>query len=220
MAASVRDDEVWGVLSSDPSPFACLSDDHLQHLRSAMQVREYAAGDYLIRQGEPSPYLLLLVEGTAWAGVRGATGDHTQVAEFVRGDVVGERSLVTDETRTADVVARTLVRVLVLPGDDFHDLAHRYPELQVLMTEVVADRLGQTTYDGLGGKDIHGYRINRCVGRGGMGVVYEALRLSDGEVVAVKMMSHKLVYQPDALLRFRREAATLEALHHEVIASL
>ena len=160
------------------------------------------------------------MEGTAWAGVRGATGDHTQVAEFVRGDVVGEISLVTNETRTADVVARTLVRVLVLPGDDFHDLAHRYPELQVLMTEVVADRLGQTTYDGLGGKDIHGYRINRCVGRGGMGVVYEALRLSDGEVVAVKMMSHKLVYQPDALLRFRREAATLEALHHEVIASL
>ena len=90
-----------------------------------------------------------------------------QVAEFVRGDVVGEISLVTNETRTADVVARTLVRVLVLPGDDFHDLAHRYPELQVLMTEVVADRLGQTTYDGLGGNDIHGYRINRCVGRVG-----------------------------------------------------
>ena len=54
MAESVRDDEVWGVLSSDPSPFACLSDDLLQHLRSAMQVREYAAGDYLIKQGEPS----------------------------------------------------------------------------------------------------------------------------------------------------------------------
>jgi serine/threonine protein kinase len=76
------------------------------------------------------------------------------------------------------------------------------------------------TYDGLGGKDIHGYRIDRCVGRGGMGIVYEATRLATGEIVALKMMNHRLLYQPGSIHRFKREADALKSLHHDSIARL
>jgi WD40 repeat protein/serine/threonine protein kinase len=57
------------------------------------------------------------------------------------------------------------------------------------------------------------YRIVREVGRGGMGVVYEAEQLSLGRRVALKVLPHKL---PDARAkqRFEREARAAAKLHH------
>ena len=184
-----------------------------------MHIQENGAGEYLIRQGDPGDYLLVILSGRALAHVSGTPGERP-IGEFVPGDVAGEISLITDEPRTADVIARTPVRSLVLSAADFHRLAHQHPELRVLLTNVVADRLGHATYDGLGGKDVNGYRIVRCLARGGMGIVYEAIRLATGESVALKMMNHRLLYQQGALQRFEREAATLQKLHHPAIARL
>ncbi len=210
--------EALAVLSSK-SPLSDLSSDALRHLLSTMQLREYGAGKHLIRQGDPGGYLLLILSGTASARIRHPSKG-TPVGLFGPGDVVGEMSLVTDEARTADVISQAPVRSLLLSAADFHRVADKYPEVRVLLTSIVADRLGSATYDGLGGKDIHGYRIDRCVGRGGMGIVYEASELATGEIVAMKMMNHRLVYQPGALRRFKREAETLKSLHHDSIARL
>ena len=114
----------------------------------------------------------------------------------------------------------THVQSLQLSSSDFHALADRHPDLRLLLTEVVTERLGHSTYDGLTGKDIHGYRIIQCVDRGGMGVVYEATRVATGQKVALKMMNHRLIYQLSALRRFRREAAILETLEHPSVARL
>jgi serine/threonine-protein kinase len=67
---------------------------------------------------------------------------------------------------------------------------------------------------------LNGYQILGCIGRGGMAVVYEAKALATGERVALKMMSHRLVYQPGAFSRFEREARIVEPLEHENIARL
>jgi serine/threonine-protein kinase len=53
-----------------------------------------------------------------------------------------------------------------------------------------------------------------------MAVVYEATEMATGERVALKMMSHRLVYQPGAFSRFEREARIVEPLAHENIARL
>jgi len=89
-----------------------------------------------------------------------------------------------------------------------------------VLTNVVADRLGRALHDGLGGKVLNGYQVLGCVGRGGMAVVYEAIELATGERVALKMMSHRLVYQPGAASRFEREARIVESLEHDNIARL
>jgi CRP-like cAMP-binding protein len=189
-------------------------------LAAVMQVRSYAAGELLVRQGDEGRFLLVLLDGTASACVRQADGVVTSIADLSAGSLVGEMSLVTNEARTADVVCRSPVRAALLSVDDFDALALQYPELRALLTEVVAERLGQSTYDSLSGKDINGYRIARCVGRGGMGIVYEAVSLDEGRRVALKMMNHRLVYQPRALQRFQREADTVKLLNHRAIARL
>ncbi len=58
------------------------------------------------------------------------------------------------------------------------------------------------------------YRILREVGRGGMGIVYEAEQISLGRHVALKVMPSHALLDPLHLQRFQREAKAAGRLHH------
>jgi serine/threonine protein kinase len=58
------------------------------------------------------------------------------------------------------------------------------------------------------------YRLLRVVGRGGMGVVYEAVQESLGRLVALKVLPSSLAGRPQYLERFQREARAAARLHH------
>jgi serine/threonine protein kinase len=58
------------------------------------------------------------------------------------------------------------------------------------------------------------YRIVREVGRGGMGIVYEAVQQSLGRHVALKVLPGHALLDPKKLERFKREAQAAANLHH------
>ena len=63
------------------------------------------------------------------------------------------------------------------------------------------------------------YQLVRELGRGGMGVVYQAVD-AGGRVVALKVLSSALADDLVALLRFKREARTASSLSHPNICSV
>jgi len=64
------------------------------------------------------------------------------------------------------------------------------------------------------GKEIDGYRIEGILGRGGMGIVYQAEDLTLGRKVALKVIAPELSEDETFLKRFRREARALAQLYH------
>jgi eukaryotic-like serine/threonine-protein kinase len=114
----------------------------------------------------------------------------------------------------------------------FADFASRVPErageLQqllsaLLMVEgvrpVFEETIGSTIHPGPAGveagiKQVGDYRIIREIGRGGMGVVYEAEQISLGRCVALKVFAPGSAGSSTHLQRFHREARSAAQLHH------
>jgi hypothetical protein len=75
--------------------------------------------------------------------------------------------------------------------------------------ETAADRDPLPVLDQVGD-----FRIIREIGRGGMGIVYEAEQVSLGRHVALKVLPTSALLDPRKLQRFRREAKAAAGLHH------
>jgi CRP-like cAMP-binding protein len=204
----------------ESEPFKALRPRLVDQVFACVKERRYEPNEPIILQGHQGDSLFVVIDGEAQVRLRGIDGTIRAIAKLTRGSVAGEMSLITQEPATADVVAMTEVRVLRLGASDFDALTAKNPELTIVLTNLVADRLGRALHDGLGGKVLQGYQIASCAGRGGMAVVYDATELRTGERVALKMMSHRLVYQPGAFSRFEREARIVQPLQHDNIARL
>ena len=80
-------------------------------------------------------------------------------------------------------------------------------EQSVSVPEAVSGQLGD-------------FRLLREVGRGGMGVVYEAEQISLGRQVAIKILPFASALDPRQLQRFKNEATAAAHLRHENIVSV
>ena len=113
--------------------------------------------------------------------------------------------------------------------DRYPDLADEIRELfpALLMIEDLGEDSGATTGSRAGDGDDHGaaalgvrlpklgdYRILREIGRGGMGVVYEAEQESLGRRVALKVLAAGSLLDRKQVRRFEREAKAAARLHH------
>jgi serine/threonine protein kinase/predicted Zn-dependent protease len=125
--------------------------------------------------------------------------------EFLQRFRRGERPALTEYTRRCPELA-----------DVIRDL---FPAL-VLLEQAGPSRLessddgGGVPADGGAPERLGDYHILREVGRGGMGVVYEAVQESLGRHVALKVLPGRAASDPGRLQRFKREARSAARLHH------
>lgn len=96
----------------------------------------------------------------------------------------------------------------------------REEELAGHRTEHGASEIVPVAADLRVGTQVAGYRIDRVVGRGGMGVVYRATHLHLDRTVAIKVLIPELVRNPDFRDRFLRESRTAASINHPNIVTI
>lgn len=201
-------------------PFNTLPVELVDEVEAQMVERRYSATDFLTRQGDPGDCLFLIRNGKVGIVVNDEHGIAHEIDRSTTGDVLGEMALLTDEPRSASLVAHDDVTAILLPADKFHAAALKHPEIGEVLTKLLAQRLGGQRRDVLSGKTFNKYRIVRRLGRGGMAIVYEGSHLENAGRVALKMLSHRLVYDKASLVWFHREADIVESFDHPNIVRM
>jgi CRP-like cAMP-binding protein len=74
-------------------------------LGDAVQEEKFAAGDYIIKQGTSGDKFYVISEGTAVATKIQPDGSEKQVMDYKKGMYFGERALLQNENRAANVIA-------------------------------------------------------------------------------------------------------------------
>ena len=104
---------------------------------------------------------------------------------------------------------------------EIEDLLSSVAMIEGLKVESESSSTQASLDDDLTGRKQFGdYLLIRELGRGGMGVVYEAVHQSLGRRVALKVMRSRKVNDEKYIVRFRREAQAAAQLHHTNIVSV
>jgi tRNA A-37 threonylcarbamoyl transferase component Bud32 len=179
-----------------------------------MAYKYIRPGERFVHQDESEDTAYIIQKGSCLVIVE-KDGNLYPVDHYGEGDIVGGLGILTGEPRRAHVEAETDMEVWVLKKKDFEDISKEDPDILTFLTEVIADRLDSrrpTAY-----RTIGKYVATDIIGRGGFSIVYKGLHSGLNMPVAIKMMRHNMVMDPDFLADFRNEAKTIASLNHENI---
>ena len=119
--------------------FADLSPSQLEAIAHSHEEDVFAAGERVLRRGLSGGNFYVILEGEAGVEI-GGEARHT----LARGDFFGEISALTGEPPTADVVAVTMLRCLVIPGPQLEGLLLDRPQFMLRLLRIEARRLRTT----------------------------------------------------------------------------
>jgi len=162
----LEDIDARAVLAAIPLFADTLDERQLDHLAAQCEPAFFAAGAFLISEGDFGDSMFAIVAGEAAVTLNDAHGDEHGVAAVKPGEVVGEMSILTGMRRRATVVARTDVAALEITKPALEEMFARAPELIDRFGAVLAEReaiLRQVAADAASQRDFAS-RIRRFFG--------------------------------------------------------
>ncbi|MBD3392943.1 MAG: cyclic nucleotide-binding domain-containing protein [Chitinivibrionales bacterium] len=102
------------------------------------ELRQYKAGETVIKEGDKPDYLFEMLEGTASVTVRG-----TEIGTVHEGEVFGEVSFLTGTERGATVIATSSCLIQAIKRPDLELFAKHRPGLIYKLSQTLAYRLNE-----------------------------------------------------------------------------
>jgi len=125
--------------------FGAATDDELDSLAASAFGRLLKRGQTLVREGQLSDLLFVVVEGRLKVFVGSERGEHLNLAIVGPGEVIGLFGIVDGQPRLATVEALDDARLVCIRGADFHALLQRSPGLSLAVAEELAFRIRDVT---------------------------------------------------------------------------
>lgn len=126
--------------------FSRLSERELLRVMQVAEIREYAQGELVMKEGDKGDELFIVLQGKV-AVVRG----EATLTHLGPGEHVGEMALIRAVPRSASVVAEVPTEMVVIKRSDFFEILRREHELAIKFLwqflGVLADRLDATSRD-------------------------------------------------------------------------
>ncbi|MGR8920111.1 MAG: cyclic nucleotide-binding domain-containing protein, partial [Gammaproteobacteria bacterium] len=120
--------------------FSALPPANIQGLLDTLETVEFAAGDEVVRQGEPGDYYYAIQSGAAEVVRAGANRRAIKLADLTAGSTFGEEALVSGARRNATVRMTESGELARLTKEDFTRLI-RAPLLTALSRERAEERV-------------------------------------------------------------------------------
>ncbi len=190
--------------------FRDLPEGAIRRLESVMEPRLYGIGMTLMRQGDPGDGFLVLDVGRVHVSVCDAAGEVVFERYIDAPAVLGEAAVLTGEHRTATVTAQTLVEAYFVDAETLRNLCAFYPPTAEFLTSLVGERLMASGSIRKVGK----YEVTGRLGSGGVATVFSAVHPQLQRPVALKMLSHALVFDKAFAAHFASEARLVAQMDH------
>ncbi|MBI3374622.1 MAG: cyclic nucleotide-binding domain-containing protein [Betaproteobacteria bacterium] len=121
--------------------FSMLTPEQRAILAPAVRRLACRKGETIIHAGEPTQSLFVIISGRVDVSVTNSEGKQVILAILRSGDYFGEMSLIDDEPRSADVVARGPCELLVLDRPEFRRCLEANFQLAMDITRRLVRRL-------------------------------------------------------------------------------
>lgn len=169
--------------------FADLKDDILEKIYALLQKRHYKKGTIILMEEEFGDTLFILNQGSVKVTRVSDDGREVILAIMGPGDFFGEMSIFDGENRSANVIALEDSEVFVLKRGDFLDLLEHYPQIAIILLQVMATRLRRSD------QQIEGLSLSDAENRVAMSI----LRLAEdlGVIKMGKVVIENMPYQQD-----------------------
>jgi CRP-like cAMP-binding protein len=130
------------------SLFHEIYDDEIEEIIKHCLVASYNPGDFIMKQGDTSTDICILLTGEADISVS-KEGKDQYITTLGHGDIFGELVLINETKRTANIVAKETCDVLILSYENFYSFYHKKPKVFSIMvlnvTRLITKRLKSST---------------------------------------------------------------------------
>ena len=125
-----------------PALFGTLDASSLNEIQTLVQWVDLPAGDFLFMQGDESDTAYIVINGTLHA----YSGDTDQpqrlfLREMTRGDCIGEMGVLSEEKRSASILAARDSLLICFSKQNFQKIMVKYPAVSRQITKLLIKRL-------------------------------------------------------------------------------